>query len=794
MKPFRHHNARSIKEATSLLTEYEGKARVNAGGTDLLGAMRDKCLAEYPEAVINIKTIEGLEYIRKDRKVLKIGALTRLADIAASPEVKEDYALLAEAAYSVASPHIRNMATIGGNLAQDVRCWYYRYPQQIGGPITCLRKGGKICSALAGDNRYHSLFGAARPAEYPCARHCPVGTDIPGYLSRVRKGDFAEAARILMDYNPIPAMTGRVCPVFCEPECNRNEFDESVAINCIERGIGDYILERAEEFYAPPEKESGKKVAIIGSGPAGLAAAFYLRRAGHKVAVYERLPEAGGMLRYSIPPFRLPKDVVKKQIKALERMGIAFRVSVDVGKDISLKKIANEFDAVMVAGGTWRSLKLGVPGEDAHGIHYALDYLRRINSGEKIPLGKKVIIIGGGSVAIDAARTARRSGAGEVHLVCLECRDLTSRDRMVALDAEIIEAEEEGIIIHPSLGIKEIIVKDGRASGLETMTCVSVRDGDGTFNPQFDAVCTALDIQADSIIVAIGQGVDQSLSTSGLSFTPRGTVSVDSKNSTTDMSSVFAGGDVVAGATTVVQAVASAREAVRGIESAIGTGRTAEGKEKGPTAFGDSSLREVPRARVGELPADERIKTVNVEDIRGLTMGEIETEAGRCFNCGCLAVGPSDIAMALVALDARIVTSKRSLPAQVFFSASATHSTVLEKNELIKEVRIPKPAKGTRQIYRKFTLRKPVDFAIVSIASVVSFSDGVCRDARIVLGAVAPEPLRAREAEDFVKGKVLNEYTAAKAGELALAGALPLAMNAYKVEIAKTLVRRALMS
>ena len=143
MKPFKHYNARSVKEATKLLAKYEGKARANAGGTDLLGAMRDKCLSEYPEAVINIKTIDGLDYIKQDKKGLKIGALAKLADIAGSSEVKEEYKLLAEAAYSVASPHIRNMATIGGNLAQDVRCWYYRYPTQIGGPITCLRKGGK---------------------------------------------------------------------------------------------------------------------------------------------------------------------------------------------------------------------------------------------------------------------------------------------------------------------------------------------------------------------------------------------------------------------------------------------------------------------------------------------------------------------------------------------------------------------------------------------------------------------------------------------------------------------------
>jgi CO/xanthine dehydrogenase FAD-binding subunit len=148
MKPFKHHNAHSIKEATSLLEAYEGRARVNAGGTDLLDAMKNKCLSEYPEAIVNIKTVEGLDYIKADNTSLKIGALANLADIAESPEVKKDYKLLADAVHSVATPHVRNVATIGGNLAQDVRCWYYRYPQQVGGAIKCLRKGGKICSAV----------------------------------------------------------------------------------------------------------------------------------------------------------------------------------------------------------------------------------------------------------------------------------------------------------------------------------------------------------------------------------------------------------------------------------------------------------------------------------------------------------------------------------------------------------------------------------------------------------------------------------------------------------------------
>jgi NADPH-dependent glutamate synthase beta subunit-like oxidoreductase len=793
MKPFKHHNARSVKEATRLLAKYNGKAKANAGGTDLLGAMRDKSLPEYPQAVVNIKTISGLDYIKRDKKGLRIGSLTRLASIAGSPEVKEEYGLLAEAAHSVASPHIRNMATIGGNLAQDVRCWYYRYPAQIGGPITCLRKGGALCSAAAGDNRYHSLFGAAPLTERPCASHCPASADIPSYLSKVRRGDFKGAAEILLDRNPIPAITGRICPVFCESECNRREFDDSVAIQCIERGIGDYILERPSEFYAPPERESRRKVAIVGSGPAGLAAAFYLRRAGHKVTVYERLPEAGGMLFYSIPPYRLPKEVVRRQIEALRGMGIVFKTNVSVGEDISLTDLKSQVNAVFIAGGTWKSLKLDIPGEGAKGVVYALDYLKTINSGEKAPLSRRVIVIGGGSVAIDAARTARRTGTEEVHLVCLECRDLTSRDRMLALDNEITEAEEEGIIIHPSLGIREITTKDGKAMGVNTVACLSVREQDGTFSPRYDNTCVALSLEADNIIIAIGQGAEQTLTAGGLTYTPRGTISVNSTSGATGLKAVFAGGDMVAGPSTVIQAVTSGREAARSIMASFKGSAVTSDTEKERKGFVESPFEEIPRGRILELLPSERVKGINVEDIRGLTRAEVETEARRCFNCGCLAVGPSDVAVALVALNARIVTTKRTVEAAAFFDATATRSHLLDTDEIIKEVQIPKLPFGTRQTYEKFTLRKPIDFAIVTVASVLAIADGVCKDASIVLGAVAPEPLRAAAAENFLRGRAINEDVAAKAGDLALEDATPLNQNAYKVAIAKTLVKRTIM-
>src|SRR4030042_948776 len=412
MRKFTHHNVHSIKEAVTLLAKNKGAAKVSAGGTDLLGVLKDQILPDYPNKVINIKTIPRMSYIKEEKEGLIIGALSKLSEIANSPVIREKYKILSEAARSVATPQIRNMATIGGNLAQEVRCWYYRYPQQIGGPILCLRKGGEICNALFGDNRYHSIFGGAHPTVYPCTSYCPSQIDIPSYLSEVRVGHRTQAARTLLGVNPMPAITGRVCPIFCEPECNRKAFDEPVAIRCIERSLGDLILEKRDEFFPVPGYKSGKKVAIVGSGPAGLAAAYYLRRLGHSVTVFERLPEPGGMLLSRIPPYRLPQDVANRQIQALKGMGIAFKIGVNVGKDVKVAELMNRFDAVFLACGSWKEKPLGIKGERL--TLSGLGFLNRVNKGERNIPGRKVAVIGGGNVAMDVARTLLRLGAEPV--------------------------------------------------------------------------------------------------------------------------------------------------------------------------------------------------------------------------------------------------------------------------------------------------------------------------------------------------------------------------------------------
>jgi CO/xanthine dehydrogenase FAD-binding subunit len=211
------------------------------------------------------------------------------------------------------------------------------------------------------------------------------------------------------------------------------------------------------------------------------------------------------------------------------------------------------------------------------------------------------------------------------------------------------------------------------------------------------------------------------------------------------------------------------------------------------SGFTAPSFEETSRVKIPELSVKDRISDIDIEDVSGIDLGRIGTEAGRCFNCGCLAVNPSDIGVALVALDARIITTKRSIDARNFFTSSAMSSTVLEADELITEVQIPKLPKGSGQNFLKFTLRKPIDFAIVSVASVITIADGKCKDARIVMGSVAPVPVHAKQAEEFMTGKTVNEANAIKAGELAAEGARPLRMNAYKIEILKSLVKKAVL-
>jgi hypothetical protein len=293
----------------------------------------------------------------------------------------------------------------------------------------------------------------------------------------------------------------------------------------------------------------------------------------------------------------------------------------------------------------------------------------------------------------------------------------------------------------------------------------------------------------DTVIKAIGEEADTSLLPARVR--PKG---VKSRSSAQQLSkNLFAGGDFLTGPSTVVQAVASGREAARLIERSLKAGQSSVKESRKEAVCISPSLEAIPRVRIPELSVSERVKSIEGEDTPSLSLSEIEAEASRCFNCGCLAVSPSDMGIALIALDAKIVTTKRTVEAQDFFTVSATESTILDPDELITEIQIPKPLDGVMQSYLKFTLRNPIDFAIVSVASAIKIERGLCVDARIVLGAVAPTPVRSTKAEEVVKGRPIDQKVAAEAAEQAVVGVMPLTMNAYKVEIAKTLIKRAIL-
>jgi NADPH-dependent glutamate synthase beta subunit-like oxidoreductase len=776
MKKFEHINANTLDEAVWALDR--GKAQIIAGGTDLLGTLKDEILPDYPETLVNIKTIPGMDYIKEEEGMLKIGALTLLSDIALNATVKEKYTALAEAARRVAHPHIREMGTIGGNICQLPRCWYFRLPENR---FFCLRKGGRECYALTGEGRYHSIFGGTRVNGTPCSADCPAGVDIPSYLSQLREGNLVGAAHTLLLFNPFPAITGRVCSYYCESECNRGHFDEPMSIRSVERFMGDYILENAGEIFKFPQHETQKRVAIVGSGPAGLSAAYYLRRLGHSITVFEAMEKPGGMLAYGIPPYRLPKDIVSRQIKALEETGIQFNLKVDVGSDITLEDLRRDFDAVFCATGAWGQSSLGIENEEL--LLSGIEFLTQVNFGLRKAPGRRILVIGGGNVAVDVAINALRLGVEQVTVACLE-----NRDEMPAMQKEVEQAIEEGVQLMPSWGPSKILKTRGKVSGMEFIRCTSVFNNNGSFSPTFDHPVKKT-VEGDQIILAIGQMPVLSYAEPSLKV-DQGFIMVDPGTQATNLPNVFAGGDVTSGPASVITAIAAGRRAADSIDQFLKSKETTgedEEKVKSLARFNSDYLRKVSRVKAPELPISQR--SIDTEDVLSLSWGAAETEVNRCFNCGCLAVNSSDIAPALIALDAKMKTTKRVIEAERFFAVKGHQTTVLDANEIVTEIQIPTPASGTKSAFIKFALRKSIDFPIVNCAAMINGEA-----ARICLNAIFNKPYRAKAAEEAIAGKPINETNAEAAGEAAVTGAVVLQANRYKVQIAKVMVKRAILA
>ncbi len=695
--------------------------------------------------------------------------------------MRRDYPALAEAARKTASPHIREMGTVAGNICQNNRCWYYWVPDNA---FNCLRKGGNACYALTGDSRYHSIFGAARVGATACTRGCPNDIDIPNYLAELREDDLDSAAATLLRRNPLPAVTGRVCPHTCETACARGEFDEAVSIREIERFVGDYILDNLDLFYEAPAQGSGKRVAVLGAGPAGLSAAFYLRGAGHDVTVFERQPEAGGMLRYGIPAYRLPREVLAKQIGGYERLGVRFVLGASVDPT-RFAEIAEDFDAVFVACGAWQQTEAGITGEEC--LPSGVQFLSGANLEQM--RGKTVGVIGGGNTAIDVARSLLRVGASPIIYY------RRTRDEMPALKDEVERAEEEGVRF--SFLTQPVGAEEG-AEGVSLTCCrMELGDVDSSGRPRPVRVeGSEFEERCDMVVKAIVERPDYSFLPAGF-VDEKGRLKIDEATGALGQG-VFAAGDFVTGPATVAQATGAGREAAESIDRYL---RGAEIRADDAAsvcgigdAFGGSCLQPSGRVAVPEKSLEERLRGLDVEETGTLDASAIAEEAARCFNCGCVAVNSSDLAPALVALAARIRTTKRIVDAEDFFSVGVDTSTVLEAGEVVLEVDVPRAAPGTASAFIKFALRQSIDFPVVNCAAAVVLEGGVVRSARICLNSVYGVPVRAGEAERHLVGKRIDVAVAERAADLAVRDNVPLLTNRYKISIARALVKRAVLA
>jgi heterodisulfide reductase subunit A len=473
-----------------------------------------------------------------------------------------------------------------------------------------------------GNLRQH---GAA-PEYAPCRLACPAEVHAEGYVTLLSEGMPKEAIDLFRENNPFAGVLGRVCTHPCESECQRGKVDHPVAIRSLKRYMADYELNSGRPKAVPATITKKEAIAIIGSGPAGLSCAYDLIRKGYPVTIFEAAPKSGGMMRYGIPEYRLPKEILLNEISYLEELGVKIKTNSPIKKLDDL--FGQKFKAIFLATGAWTSQKLDMPGEDAEGIIYAIDFLRQVNSGGKIDIGKRVVVIGGGSVAIDSARTASRIGAKEVHLVCLESRDLTCRDRMLAQDIEIQDAEREGVIIHSCLGLLSLLNPNGKVTGLETKTCIAVLNDEGRFAPQFSEDPAPV-LATDTIIIAIGQVPDRD-SFNELEKTQSGNIKSDTFTLETSSKGVFAGADVVTGPADIISAVAHGKQAATSIERYL-KGEDLRQDRRPPVESIALKMGAVS-ARPQVSSTEERKGFTEIE--KGFSKETATEQAARCFRCG----------------------------------------------------------------------------------------------------------------------------------------------------------------
>jgi uncharacterized 2Fe-2S/4Fe-4S cluster protein (DUF4445 family)/NADPH-dependent glutamate synthase beta subunit-like oxidoreductase len=468
----------------------------------------------------------------------------------------------------------------------------------------------------------------------PCRVECPAGVNVDDFLYLIAQRKFKDALELVRLSYPFPGVCGRICTHPCEGICERGRVDESISIRAAHRFLADFELASGREKAAPMELKKDSRIAVVGSGPAGLACAYDLIRRGYPVTVFEAQDQAGGMMRYGIPEYRLPKSILDDEIAYIEELGVEIKTKAQIKKLEEL--FQQDFKAVFLSTGTWKSRKLGVPGEESPDVLYALDLLREVNSGAEVGLRERVAVIGGGSVAVDAARVAQRLGSREVHLICLESNDLTCQDRMPAQDLEIEQAREEGVIIHPSLGVGALLTDHGRVTAVETVGCISVYDAEGRFSPQFSKD-PAPTIAVNTVVLAIGQSTDEA-HFPDLVRSPSGLIRVDDHTLETSFPGVFAGGDVVSGPANVIQAVRAGKEAAISIELYLSGKDLKEDRPKPLKAVEEipkEGVKKESRQMAAERALDSRKGFDEVE--LGFEEAQVVSESMRCLHCAVYA-------------------------------------------------------------------------------------------------------------------------------------------------------------
>lgn len=467
----------------------------------------------------------------------------------------------------------------------------------------------------------------------PCKATCPAHVSIQGYIALINQGKYREALDLFREQHPFPGVCGRVCHHPCESNCSRNAVDQPLAIRELHRFLADWEKSAGAQATAAQGPTAGdQKVAIVGAGPAGLAAAYFLALKGYAVTVFEKLPVAGGMMAVGIPDYRLPRDVLADEIAHIEQMGVTIRTGVTFGEDITLEGLRQEgFGALFLALGLHGGRRLGVANEDAEGVLQGVDFLRDVSLGKPVAIGKEVLVIGGGNVAVDVALTAKRKGAAKVTMICLE-----TRDQMPAWEHEIREALESDITIVNGFGPKAFFIDNGkRVSGLEFKACTSVFDEAGRFNPHFDEdACQPY--FADTVIIAIGQSAQLDFAAGQkIAVNARGGLEVDPRTLQTPLAWVFAGGDAVYGPKSVVEAVACGKQAAESMHRFLNGLDLLQGPEKQwdfekPDVTGEPLKERVP-VRCLE-PAARECNFLEVS--MGYTQTEARKEAERCLECG----------------------------------------------------------------------------------------------------------------------------------------------------------------